>query len=81
MSRSAKVLAVLILVCAAALAISGYFVVRSSDESYWAPLIPVFVFIYAGIAIAVVFGLDSAVRWGIRKRRARLTDPPSPAAR
>jgi hypothetical protein len=75
MSRPAKVVAALILVGAAALAIAGYFVVSGGDEAYWAALIPVFVFIYAGIAIAVVFGLDSAIRWGIGKRRSRFAEP------
>jgi hypothetical protein len=75
MSRAAKVLSALILVATLPLAISGYLVVKDGDESYWAPLIPVFLFIYAGIAIAVVVGVDSAIRWGIRKRRARVASP------
>jgi drug/metabolite transporter (DMT)-like permease len=70
MSRPAKVVVTLILVGAVVFAIYGYFVVRGSDEAYWAPLIPLFVLIYAGIAVGVVAGLDWAIRSVLRRNRA-----------
>jgi hypothetical protein len=71
-SRPAKIVAALILVGDVGLAIAGYFAARGSDESYWAPLIPVFVLIYGALAVGVVAGLDYAIRWGIRRHRGRL---------
>ena len=75
MSRPAKVVAVLILLGGVALAIYGYFVVRAGDEAYWAPLIPVFVLIYAGLAIAAVVGLDWVIRSATWWRQARFAKP------
>jgi hypothetical protein len=74
-SRPAKVVAALILVGAVGLAIAGYFAASGSDEAYWAPLVPVFVLIYAALAVGVVAGLDYAIRWGIQRHRARLARP------
>ena len=74
-SRPAIVVAALILVGAVGLAIAGYFAASGSDEAYWAPLVPVFVLIYAALAVGVVAGLDYAIRWGIQKHRARLARP------
>lgn len=69
MSLPAKVLTGLIVAAGVALSIAGYFAAKGSDEAYWAPLVPVFVLIYAAIAIAVVAGLDYGIRWANQRRR------------
>ena len=69
MSVTTKILTGLIVVAGIALAIAGYFAASRSDEAYWAPLVPVFALIYAAIAVAVVFGLDYAIRLAIQRRR------------
>jgi hypothetical protein len=74
-SRPAKIVAVLVFVGAVAFAIAGYFAARGSDESYWAPLVPVFVSIYGGIALGLVVGVDAAIRSAMRWHRARLAKP------
>jgi hypothetical protein len=74
-SRPAKVVAALMLVGAVALAIAATFVTATSDESYWAPLVPVFVLIYAAIAVGIVVGVDAAIRSAMRWHRARFAKP------
>jgi peptidoglycan/LPS O-acetylase OafA/YrhL len=72
MSRPAKLVAALILVGAVALAIAGYFATTGSDEAYWAPLVPVFVFVYAAHAVGAVIAVDAVVRWSLRDAASRM---------
>jgi hypothetical protein len=74
-SRPAKIVAALMLVGGVALAIAGYFAAKGSDESYWAPLVPVFVLIYAAIALGLVVAVDAVIRSAMRWHRARFAKP------
>jgi hypothetical protein len=74
-SRPAKIVAALMVVGGVAVAIAGYIAAMGSDESYWAPLIPVFVLIYTAIAVGLIVGVDAVIRSAMRWHRARLARP------